>query len=74
MKYVINDYSGIETPIIFPDWVSHDTYGNFNTISAGFVRFNSPTDIVTFGKSTSLGKQSRNEDANIIKRALAFEM
>ncbi len=76
MKYVINERSGLETPVIFPEYVQHDVYGNANSISAGFVEFEIGQDEcgkecvvpVCYGKSISLGKVSRGQvDSDCIK-------
>ena len=75
MKYVIIEKMGNEVPIIFPDFIEHDTFADMKPISAG--KFFWPyenTVITTHGKSTSLKLESRPEDGSIIRHALEFEV
>lgn len=78
-KYIVIEYMGIETPILFPNFVEHSEMGiTSKVISAGFFEVGaSPTkedsmdiDVSVFGKSTTLDKKSRKEDAALIKRLL----
>jgi len=66
-KYIVikNNYE-IETPIIFPESLSHDSFkNNFNIISAGFVTIDND-QVISFGESTSLRLKSRPEDSDLL--------
>jgi len=80
MKYVIVDYLGIETPIIFEEIVDHCSfYERFNIVSAGFVKIygtekpipnacccENAMKVSVWGESTTLKLKSRPEDEKII--------
>ena len=76
MKYIIVDggFSGSEIPILFPFIIKHfDVSKGYvgEVVSAGFVCIDFADEKVNvWGKSTSLDKESRKEDAEIIKREL----
>ena len=64
IKYVrVKQFNGI---IMFPDWISHDTFKNLNPISAGFCMFSDLEQKVTcYGNSVSLKLDSiPDEDSN----------
>lgn len=73
IKYVILDISGIPTPIIFPAHLRHDgaVLNGKDALSAGYCEI-TPAGVMVYGGSTSLGLTSKNEDAEIIKRALGL--
>jgi len=73
MKYIIVEKMGIQVPILFSDIVSHNSVAVSlpSVISAGFFCVDFVTEKVTvWGKSTSLDKESRKQDAEIIKSEL----
>ncbi len=64
IKYVrVKQFNGI---IMFPEWISHDTFKNLNPISAGFCTIFPLTRVVDcFGSSSSLKLDSiPDEDSN----------
>jgi hypothetical protein len=66
---------GKESPTIFSDRVPHSAYGDFHTISAGFVTFTiDKSGLVVprcYGKSKSLEKKSRpKKDENCILQCM----
>ena len=81
-KYVIAEVHGLETPIIFPEWVDHNSITSKKVVSAGFVTFiggdkpwdtiyvSNEIEVICSGGSVTLQKKSRDEDADIIKRML----
>jgi len=78
VKYIIVTSMGIETPIVFSDFLKHsEVAGNREVISAGFVQFGlvDPTDedieATCYGMSTSLDIESRpEEDSKILTQHL----
>jgi hypothetical protein len=85
VKYVIVMKSGLETPFVFPEWVTHEdaaralTFDHLDqVVSAGFVSFgvsiHSEVNAMAWGKSTSLKKDSRPEDSALITQALDLKM
>ena len=86
-KYVIVKHRGMECPILFSKFLSHDDFLNHSPISAGFVSIHKPEketmtsdgiirdiEFVTYGKSVSLQLNSRPEDAKIIERDYEFRV
>lgn len=82
-KYVIVERMGVETPIIFPEWVNHDTIATHGVVSAGFVLFtandknwgtcyvSNEIEVSCSGESFTLKTKSRGkEDADLIQRML----
>lgn len=74
-KYIIVNQMGLETPILFPSYIDHcEIAKNFQEVlSAGnFQVLGNAEDIQvsTFGKSTTLKMNSRERDAELIKRLL----
>lgn len=72
-KYIIVSIANLESPILFPGWISHSEFAKAfpveNIISAGFVRFDG-SEFVAFGCSESLGISGRGEvDSEIINKA-----
>lgn len=75
---VIMGDSQFETPIMFPDYVTHDevyrkiggTLVSAGFFTTGFTQASGDYDVSAFGSSTSLGIGSRPEDAALIKNAL----
>lgn len=77
MKYIMYDRGGIETPILFPQFIEHDNMAIMivpkgKLISAGFVKLLDGKAHVS-GKSISLGLLSREEDSEIIQDFLTWE-
>lgn len=81
LKYVIVDRMGLDTAVIFAPWETHSdrVRPGEKVVSAGFFRiiprmnsFNLSVtlDVYAYGDSESLGKVSREEDAEIISTAL----
>lgn len=75
-KYLIVLCDNTEVPVIFPANLSHeDVAGRFKVVSAGFCLFDiMRTDRIVraccFGKSISLGIESRQEDNTVIEQYL----
>ena len=85
-KYIVfEDQYGLETPVIFPDWVNHDSIKlqGGKVVSAGFVNLtgtNVPADTIVqsnlievgcHGESVNLKVKSRpNEDSKLIEKLL----
>ena len=63
IKYVrVKRFNGI---IMFPNWISHDTFKNLNPISAGFCEISQETQKVNcYGSSSSLQLNSIPETDN----------
>jgi len=87
-KYIIIDFDGSGfrgTPILFHSIISHDTFLNIyekdRIMSAGFFMVGAePTEkddkdigVSVWGKSVTLGKKTREEDAELIKNLLRPE-
>jgi hypothetical protein len=88
-KYiVVKMFSGLSTfdiPIIFPAIIGHNDmaqalgYKPEKVLAAGFVMLSpkkysdSVVNVATYGKSVSLGVESRPEDASLIRKALALD-
>jgi hypothetical protein len=82
MKYVMFEYQGLDTPIIFPDYVSHAEAmrgicpNSRLWISAGFVgkfdenKSSGHSKYFAFGESKSLKLQHRNTDDQLINKLL----
>ena len=71
MKYIVKEIDGMEIPILFSDYISHshmDDIINGKLLSAGFVYFDDVNSIYTEGRSTSLRINSRQVDADLIKK------
>ena len=75
LKYIIVENTGIENAIVFNSILSHEDVGgrfrlNRTVISAGFCYLPDELNehVSTYGKSTTLGIESREEDAEIIQR------
>ena len=69
-KYIMVDYRGVNTPILFPNYVNHSDIakafgGKDKVLSAGFFEVGAKPDkddldnisVSVFGESTSLGKE-----------------
>ncbi len=73
-KYVITDHNII---IIFPDYLEHRQFSSFNPVSAGFISIgvNGKGAMVCqcYGKSISLGLESREGDTKIAMQQLNME-
>ena len=83
MKYIIysdpNSF-GMQTPIIFPDWVKHKdaAEGKEEVISGGFVDifYDEEKERIScrcHGEATSLGVRCEKDDNTIISCALRLE-
>jgi len=75
LKYVVVLSHGLEIPILFPQLLEHCTIVNAMTtvVSAGFCRIinsGGQLTVMTFGDSHTLGRRSRLEDNEIIRRHL----
>ena len=83
-KYIMVDYGGVNTPILFPNYVTHSDIakvfgGKEKVLSAGFFEVGAKPDkddldnisVSVFGESTSLGKKvNKDKDQFFIKRLL----
>lgn len=77
-KYIMIEWMGIETPILFPAWVQHADIASAilrsrpgcSLISAGFFSVGDNQEVSTFGHSQSLNLNSREEDARFIAKLL----
>lgn len=69
-KYIVVDFDGEESAILFSHKIPHDTIASPFTrafvLSAGFVGYNSKRGWYTTGKSLSLGLESREEDSQLL--------
>ena len=88
-KYiVVQIFCGLmtmETPIVFPAYVGHNDMARSlgitpdDVLAAGFVAFapkkysDSVANVSTYGKSVTLGVESRPEDASLIRKGLALD-
>jgi len=71
-KYIIIESEGLSVAIIFPSIVQHHMAIDRNKVtplSAGFFEVNGD-NLRTFGGSNSLGVDSRNADAAIVRESL----
>ena len=76
MKYIIlaehKDTQHLETPVLFPEWLTHKTMAQdfaMPCVSAGFVKI-TPKGVVCYDESASLQLKPRPQDAKIIEQAL----
>ncbi|RDJ35729.1 MAG: hypothetical protein DWQ19_13000 [Crenarchaeota archaeon] len=68
-KYIVIEHYGAELPIIFHHVVEHAMVARgFRVLSAGFVDITNGVSV--WGKSQSLGMESREEDKQLIERML----
>lgn len=89
MKYLIIKKRGLELPVIFSEIESHDevakklnVFSDTELVSAGFCRFEmdengdgtAALSVRCWGKSVSLGIQSRPEDDYLIYKQNQFEI
>ena len=87
MKYLIIKKHGLELPVIFSEIESHDEVANklnvlSDLVSAGFCRFEmdengdgtAALSVRCWGKSVSLGIQSRPEDEFLIYKQNQFKI
>ena len=70
MKYIVfEDFSGRETPIIFPDRILHaelrEQVPYAKVVSAGYVHL-SQDGFLCSGRSRELGARAREEDSAVI--------
>jgi hypothetical protein len=83
MKYVVIEKRGIESPIIFPEWMRHgDVLKEYDTaVSAGFCSFSGSLredgsaglTVYCWGHSVSLKVKSRGStDADLIQKMNEF--
>ena len=76
MKYIIVETpDGFDTPIIFPDWISHNEMKvkiPGKVVSAGFITKDDSGNLVCSGHSVTLGISSREEDSNIISTMMSY--
>lgn len=71
-KYVIVEVMGCEIAIVFNEILGHNEIYCLKVISAGFCSIRN-NKVTVWGKSDSLGKESREEDAEIISRSLCLQ-
>ena len=84
-KYVIIGTETVEVPIVFPEFASHADVARAmcgdcwqeKVLSAGFVdfrveRYKDSIVVECYGKSITLDKAARKEDARMIARALGM--
>lgn len=79
MKYVILDYQGLETPMLFPCFWNHADIANaisgYGTpVAAGFLKMDDLGNLYVTGESISLKVKSRPEDLELIIKNIKFEM
>ncbi len=77
MKYIIfEDFSGKETPLVFPDRIMHEELREqipyARVLSAGYVHLKDD-GFVCSGKSIELGAVSKQEDSRIIASHFAAD-
>ena len=68
--------------IVFPEYITHDQFSDWNPISAGFISFGAVmsknldymmTTCTCYGKSVSLKLESQAEDTELAKRQILGE-
>lgn len=73
MKYITAKIDGLESPFLFPDFLSHSQVARMvsgEIISAGFATH----DFRAYGESVSLNVKSRpEEDTKLIRRAFDLD-
>lgn len=79
-KYIVVEFNGLETPILFPAHVGHDDMARSlgitadDVVSAGFVHIyplrGDCLVVKAIGESITLKVASREEDADLIRKAL----
>jgi hypothetical protein len=75
-KYIILERSGIEMPILFPEFIEHidAVLIGGKVISAGFfeviLREHSRMEVRAYGESISLKVKARFEDADLIEKMI----
>lgn len=77
-KYVIfEDFAAGPTAVVFPNWMDHnwfkDLWPTAEIISAGFVSFDADGGVQCYGKSHTLGVESRLDDVKIVRRQILGE-
>lgn len=84
MKYIIIKDSGLETPIVFPNFLLHkDVAANAVVVSAGECSFYSETfndegfirpkiKVKVWGMSIGLNIPSRTEDSGLIEKMIGY--
>lgn len=76
-KYIVFNCDGIETPVVFPDFVTHKEvalnteFENCKPISAASFDWHRG-EVVLQGESLSLGLKPRPQDAELIKKLLTI--
>lgn len=74
MKYVIVEFDGFKMPFVFPKLPNHSDVARAlggKPIGAGFCYYNEQTsEWEVWGKSTSIGLESKPEDAELMNRML----
>ena len=84
MKYIVfTDKRGVETGVVFSDLIDHSTFKSLGATSAGFcdivnIEYDTNSgkqlfNIATWGRSVSLGLESKQGDDKIIKKGLEFK-
>ena len=75
-KYVMLEYGGVPTPLLFSDMLSHADFRDYRPIRAGFVQIvigeEGKIVVATFGKSQTLKLESAPEDGEIIRKQLVL--
>jgi hypothetical protein len=70
-KYIVVGVGNLEVPIIFPETLNHSEVARpfKNVISAGFCSIpDRESEYSVWGKSVSLGIESREKDAELLDR------
>lgn len=75
LKYIIVENGGLEMPIIFNETFNHSFIAepHRKVVSAGFVILTRDGQVSAYGKSTTLGIDSRETDSELIKREILSE-
>ena len=71
LKYVMVRETCLDVPIVFPNLIKHSEIARKEDIvSAGFCVIDGPENSQCYGRSDSLGIESRPEDTKILRRYL----
>ena len=76
MKYVVINYKGMPTPILFPEYVEHNFMSNLGAKITSAAKVGIPEatvdSVFCHGLSISLGSKPSPEDDDLIIRAMKF--
>ena len=76
-KYIIVKMEGMEVPLIFSSFLSHEAVAmtkQNEILSAGYCEMNTVGKWITSGQSVSLKLNSRPQDAEILNTQLGIKM